>query len=318
MRSFELLLIAALGIAWAAPAPAQPAQGFAVERFPFAPPGAAWLGLDDLDLRGGFGVAASLTTGYASRPLAIAAADGSKLAVVRDQAFADIGLAATYDRFRLYVNFTNPLVIKGESGTVGGTTFTGPSVDVGSAPDLISDVRVGLAARLFGDPGEALRLGAGAEVYFPNGSRTDYDTDGTFRAMFRALAAGDIDLLSWAAQLGVHVRPVDDSPVPGSPRGSELIFGAAAGPRFELGDRSITIGPEVYGATALNSAFDSQATALEALLSARLEAISAPHLRFKLGAGGGLIPHFGAPEFRVVGAVEIWGREEPEKPLVTP
>jgi hypothetical protein len=309
MRSSELL-IAALSIAWAVPARAQlpAAQGFAVERFAPSAPGGAWLVMDDLDFGGRYGVAASLAVGYARKPLVVDA-----LPVVRDQAFADIGLAATYDRFRLYLNFTSPLAIKGESGSAGGVQFTGPSVDLGSIPDLISDVRIGFDTRIFGDPGDALRIGAGAQLLLPNGSRDDYDSDGTVRAMLRALFAGDLDVVSYAAHLGVHVRPLDDAPVPGSPRGSEILFGAAAGPRFPLGERALAIGPEVYGATAVRSPFDSATTAFEALLSARLEDADASsaglHLRFKLGAGGGVVPHVGAPELRVVGGVEIFAAE---------
>ena len=157
----------------------------------------------------------------------------------------------------------------------------------------------------------AFRLGIGAQLYIPNGDRSDYDTDDTFRAMVRVLFAGDVGHYTYAGQLGWHIRPLDDSPTPGSPQGSELVFGAAAGPRFPIGcggPHAIVVGPEIYGETALQSFFGSNTTGLEALLSGRFEgtADDGSQLRIKLGIGGGLSAHFGAPEFRLVFGIELF------------
>jgi OmpA-OmpF porin, OOP family len=294
----------------ATPASAQEqAQGFAVERFYPSAPGGGWLVMDDLSMRGGLGGDVAVTSGYAKDPLRIT--DGVQhLAVVADQAFTDFGFAITYERFRLYLDLDIPVVVNGESGTVGRYSFLGPSVDVGSHPDTLSDSRLGFDARILGDPTSAFRLGAGAQVFVPNGNRSEYDSDGTPRAMIRALAAGDLGVFTYAAQLGIHIRPLDDSPTPGSPRGSELLFGAAAGARLPVGDRGsvVVVGPEIYGETALRSFASTDESGLEGLLGARWEgtADDGPQLRVKLGAGGGLNPHFGAPEWRVVFGVELF------------
>ena len=117
-------------------------------------------------------------------------------------------------------------------------------------------------------------------------------------------------LLSYAGQLGVHIRPLDDAPTPGSPQGSELLFGAAAGTRFRVGTGGTAARRRARGlrADAFRSFFGKDTTGLEGLLSARLEgtADDGGQLRVKLGAGGGLDPHFGAPEWRVVFAVELF------------
>src|SRR5581483_4483990 len=148
----------------------------------------------------------------------------------------DFAFAVAYDRWRLYLDLDVPFVIRGDSGTASGYAFGGPALDLGTNPDTLTDARLGVDARLVGEPGDALRLGAGAQLLVPEDRRSDYDTDGTLRAMFRVLAAGDVGLLKYAAQIGVHVRPLDDYPIPDSPRGSELLFGIAAGPRFRLDD----------------------------------------------------------------------------------
>ena len=119
MRSSDLLFVATLSIACACTSRAdaqQQAQGFAVERFYPSAPGGGWFVMDDLDLHGGLGGALALTTGYAKDPLLIPNGP-QRLAVVSEQAFADFGLAATYDRFRLYLDLHAPILASGESGT---------------------------------------------------------------------------------------------------------------------------------------------------------------------------------------------------------
>jgi hypothetical protein len=182
-----------------------------------------------------------------------------------------------------------------------------------AGPDILTDVRVGFDARILGDPKGPFRLGAGAQLYIPSANEdpAEYVTDGTPRAMGRVLFAGDVGMLTYAGQLGVHVRPRDDSPAPGAPHGSELLFGAAAGarvPNLGHGSTALVIGPEVYGASAFRSLFGTDATALEGLLTTRLEgtADDGPQVRVKLGIGAGLDARFGEPEWRVVFGVELF------------
>src|ERR1700733_397504 len=102
---------AALGLAlavatlWTSGAEAQQQpQGFALEHFYPSAPGGGWMVMDDLDMRGGLGGAVAVSSGYAHDPLRVT--DGVQhLNVVADQAFVDVALAVTYDRFRLYFNF---------------------------------------------------------------------------------------------------------------------------------------------------------------------------------------------------------------------
>jgi hypothetical protein len=260
--------------------------------------------MDDLNLSGGLGGAAAISLGYAKRPLAVGG-----LAVVSSQAFADIGLAITFDSIRFYANLTSPLTVQGDSGTAGGYLFAGPAVDIGSVPDLITDVRIGADARLFGEPGGTFRAGAGAQLIIPNGMRTDWDTDDTFRAMGRALFAGDVDGVAYASQIGIHFRALDEHRVPQAPAGQELLFGAAVGPKIDVGEGArFIVGPEVFGETALRSAFSGSRTGIEALVTGRFEAPSdlGGWFRLKLGAGAGLHARFGAPEWRVVVGFEIF------------
>ncbi len=318
MRSSEpidRLALAALAVcaAFAPRAAAQiPAQGFALERFVPSAPGAGWFVMDDLDIQGELRGAVELTTSVAHDPLVVGGG-GQRLAVVSSEAFADLAVAASWKRFRLYLDLPMPLLLAGESGTIDGHRFSAPLVNLGTNPDSIADPSVGVDALLAGRPGSAFRLGAGAQLFVPsNGpgdTRASYLTDGTVRAMARLLAAGDLGSYRYAGELGGELRPLDDWPTPGSPQGSELLFGAAAGRSFPvLTDWALIVGPELWGETAFASLFGSGATGLEGLLTGRLEGTGdGEQLRFKLGAGGGIVPQFGAPEWRVVLALELFG-----------
>jgi hypothetical protein len=127
-----------------------------------------------------------------------------------------------------------PASLTGDSGTVGNYTYTAPNVGLGSDPDNLADIRLGFDARLLGDARSPFRLGAGAQLFIPSDSRANYDTDGRVRAMGRILFAGDQGIFTYAGQAGVHIRTLDDSPIPGSPQGSEFLFGIAGGVKIPV------------------------------------------------------------------------------------
>jgi len=308
--AFVGVLVGAVGASSRAEALPQ-AQGFSADRFYPSAPGGGWFVMDTLDLEGGLGGAAGLTLRYAHDPLRVTAPGSPPLSVVANQAVADLAFAVTYDRFRLYVNLDSPIWVGGSSGTVGGYTFTAPDVDLGGTPDSLSDVRFGFDALVLGRVGSAFRMGVGAQLFVPNlynDTRADYDTDGTYRAMGRVLFAGDVGALTYAGQLGVHVRPLDDSPAPGSPQGSEFLFGLAAGAKASVFPKTaLVVGPEFYGASAFRSFLSAPGTSLEGLLSGRLETTPdvGPQVRVKLGVGAGLDQQLGTPEWRVALAIEV-------------
>jgi hypothetical protein len=316
MRSSSRALIALVALCTlAAPAWAGPAAGFGVERLYPAAPGGGWFVLDDLALEGRLGGALGLTLGYERRPLRVRD-DNARLLVISDRVAADVGAALTYDRWRFYFDLDLPIVMTGQSGTVAEQEFAAPSVNFSSHPDLIADVRLGIDVRLLGRVGGRFRLGGSAQLFVPFGDRADYVTDGTVRGMLRALCAGDVGHFTYAAQLGVHVRPRDEEAVPGSPKGSELLYGLALGARLPLGsDRgwAAVVGPELWGASAFSAFTSTNGTAFEGLLTGRVEGTRLGHaqLRVKLGIGAGLHQRFGAPEMRVIVGVEVFGRQAP-------
>ena len=323
MRNSDLRLVAALALSATLVAPSVEAQhrpeGFLVERFNPSPAGGGWFVTDSLDMHGGLGGTMALTVGYAHDPLRVT--DGTtRLAVVSDQAFAGFGFAATYDRLRLSLQLNMPLLVQGQSGMVGNTSYVGPNLDLGTNPDSITDARVGVDARVFGTHDGPVRLGIGGYVFFPNKRSPDYtgytppnyNSDGVFRAMLNALVAGDLGTLVYAGQAGIHVRPLDDTPAVG-PRGSELVFGLAAGLRFlvgSTGSAAVVVGPELFGQSAFGSFLGRDSTGFEALLTGRIEGTAerGTQVRVKLGGGPGISQHFGTPEWRAVLGLEVFDR----------
>jgi hypothetical protein len=308
-------VVGVLALMGAVPAFAQQVpQQFLVERLYLSAPGGGWFAMDDLDIHGGLGGAIRSNISYANDPLRVS--DGvHRVPVVANEAFLNIGAAITYQRWRFYLDLDAPFAIDGVSGTVGNYSFHAPALTLGSNPDTLADARVGTDVRLLGKPGGYFRLGAGAQLFIPCGDPTDYDSDRTFRGMIRALFAGDAPYFTYAAQLGVHIRPRDDGPVPGAPKGSELLYGVAAGAKIPLRrDRSwsAVIGSEVYGATAFHSFTDQNGTALEGLLTSRFEGtrVDRAQIRVKVGIGAGLNQHFGAAEWRLVAGIEVFTHGE--------
>jgi hypothetical protein len=307
----------------------QQAQGFDLERLYTSAAGGGWFVMDTLDMHGALGGAVNGIVSYARDPLRIRGG-ATPLAVVSDEAFFELGFAATYDRFRLYIAFDTPLTLRGNSGTVDGYIFAAPIVDLANNPDAITNAHIGFDARLVGDHASAFRFGLGAQLWIPGGApgalQDNYLSDGPpgnnfgrYNVMLRALFAGDIGAFTYAGQLGVNLRTLDEAPTPESPQGSELLFGVAGGAKFSACGAcqwAVVVGPEVFGETAFKSFFGTDTTGVESLLTARLEgtADDRPQFRFKLGGGAGLNAHFGAPEWRVVFGMELLDRTFRTKP----
>ena len=288
-----------------------PVEGFNAERFAPSAPGAGWFVMDSLDMHGELGGALAFSARYAHEPLRV---DAGRVPVVTDSAYGQVAGAITWRWLRFSLGFDFPLAVKGPGVTAGGFQYPAADVDLGSNPDTVSDVRVGLDARLLGEWNGPFRLGLGAQLWIPSGETREYLSDGTYRGMVRLLAAGDVGAFTWAAELGIHVRPRDDGGVPGAPRGSELLFGAAAGAKLFVSEASRTVlGPEVSGATAFAGFFKAETTSAEALLSARWEGTggTGPQLRVKLGAGLGLGSQFATPSWRALVAVEVFTPNAP-------
>jgi OmpA-OmpF porin, OOP family len=307
--SAALACVAATGLARQAHAQA---QGFAVDQFDPSERGSDWFSVESLDLRGSLRPAIGVVMDGAYRPLVVYAPDGTVLrSIVRNQVFAHAGASLVLgDRLRLGFNLPIAVFQDGHTGVVDGVTFAPPNTP------SVGDLRLGADLRLVGTYGEPFTLALGARFFIPTGQRDNYTGDGAVRLDGRLEMAGDLDIFTYAARVGVEYRNLDDS-LGGSPIGSQLLFGAAAGLRFF--DHAFIIGPEVYGATVItnsNAFFATQSTPLDGVLGAHLT--FARDFRLGGAVGPGLTRGFGSPVVRWMASLEWAPAYEEVKPEPTP
>ena len=185
-----------------------------------------------------------------------------------------------------------------------------PTLPVSSGAN-VGDLRLGADVRVFGEHRSYVSLALGARVHVPTGSSSAMTGDGKLRFSPHALASGRAGIFEYGVRTGLNVR--GRSGFAGQELGSEWQFAAAAGVR--LLDERLLVGPEVWGATAVDSslgAFDKEGTPVEALLGAhyRLQ-----QLAFGVGAGPGLSRGFGTPAMRALASLQwIQDVEEPAPP----
>jgi outer membrane protein OmpA-like peptidoglycan-associated protein len=289
------------------PALAQQAQGFALNRFDPSERGSEWFALESLDLRGDGRLAFGVVGDWSHKPLVLYAPDGSeKNLIVSDQVFIHAGGAIILaNRFRLAVNLPILVYQAGDQVRVGTTTYVSPS----SA--AIGDLRLGADARLVGEVGDPFTLAFGVQVHLPTGKQADYTGDGKVRVVPRLLGAGEIGPFVYSVKLGVQYRALDGT-FAGSPIGTEVVYGAAAGIRTS--DEKIVLGPELYGSTVVTSGdtwFKKRTTPVELLLGGHFTVADDFHLG--AGIGPGLTRGYGTPQLRIVGSIE-WAPAVPKPP----
>ncbi len=283
------------------------AQGFALDTFDPSERGSDWFSVESLDLRGNVRPALGVVMDGAYRPLVIYAPDGSvRASVVRNQIFANVGgTLVLWDRLRVGFNLPVAVFQDGHTGVLDGVTYSPPSTP------SVGDLRLGADLRLVGTYGDPFTLALGARVYVPTGQRDNYTGDNAVRLDGRLEAAGDLGVFTYAARVGAQYHNLEDT-IGGSPIGSQLLFGAAAG--FRAFDHALVIGPEIYGTTVFNngaSLFAKESTPVDAIFGAHLTFLR--DFRIGGGVGPGLTRGFGSPELRWLASLE-WAPAYAEAP----
>ncbi len=274
-------------------------QGFALDQFDPSERGSDWFSVESLDLRGNLRPAIGVVMDGAYRPLAIYAPNGSvEASIVRNQIFAHAGASLVlWDRLRVGVSLPVAVFQDGHNGVIDGVTYTAPPTQ-----PAVGDLRFGADLRIVGTYGDPLTLALGARAYVPTGSRSDYVGDGAIRIDGRVEVAGDLGVFTYALRAGGEYRNLEET-IGGSPIGSQLLFGGAAGLR--LIDGTFVIGPEVYGSTIItegDAVFARKSTPVDAILGAHYTL--ARDFRLGAGVGLGLTRGYGSPEERWLASVE--------------
>jgi hypothetical protein len=241
---------------------------------------------------------ANVLLDHASEPLALSTGATSS-ALVGSQTWLHVGASlALWDR--LLLGAVLPVVVAqgGDSPRVESVTIPSPE---GAA---LGDLRFSIRIRLFGEEADLFQVSAGALLHFPTGAAGAFAGEGALRDTPQLLFGGRRSFLVWSASAGMLIR--------GSENPSAITYGA--GVAAVLLDGRVQAGPEIFGATPVQSArlkvrgvrsldLDGS-TNLEVLFGAR----GTLPLGFTVGAGVGLglTDAIGTPAYRVVGSLG-WG-----------
>ena len=313
IRRRSLLALGVLALSFTPTlAQAQEASAFALNRYNPSERGSDWFANESLDLRGHLRPALGVVGDWSYKPLVLYDADGEEITpIVEHQIYAHVGGGLIlWDRVRGAVSIPLLAYNDGERGTTANQTFSSEDATT------LGDVRLGLDVRLLGVYRSPFSLAVGTHVHLPTGNQNAYASDGKVRVQPHLLAAGDIGIFAYAAQVGFNYR-ANHGQLDGAPFGSELTFAAAAGLR--LLRKRLLVGPEVYGSTVVSesdAAFDRRTTPVEAILGGKFEAFQG--FRVGAGVGPGLTRGFGAPMVRVLAALEWMPAIEEKQPPPPP
>ncbi|HMJ13015.1 MAG TPA: OmpA family protein [Polyangiaceae bacterium] len=283
-----VLLTSSLGFA-------QELERFELNRFQPAPAGDRFFGVQGGDPASSGPLRVMALGNYAYRPLVLYRDDGDERvgSVVSDQLLLHGAVAlGLFERLLLSVDVPIALVTDGDSPEADGLDIASPS---GSS---LGDVRLGARVRVLGEAREPLELALGGYVWLPTGDEEKFAGDGKVRGLPALIAAGEVGRFAYAANAGVMLRP--ERQFAATQIGTELVFGAAAGVLFAK--RKLLIGPELYGSTTFDDAFQRDTTNLEAILGAKLRV---GPVVLGAGAGPGLTRGLGTPSLRALLSVTI-------------
>ncbi len=286
------------------------AQGFTLDRFQPSPAGDRFFDVQGGDPGGHLAPRLMILGDYAYRPLVLYRNNGDDEVgtVVSSRLLLHLGGSlALWNRLWISASMPLALLTDGKSQTTGTFGVSSPS---GAAA---GDLRFGLRLRLLGEVDSLANLSIGGYIYVPTGSENKMAGDGSVHVAPSVILAGENSDIAYAVNAGVNIRKKDRLAFVDTELGSEMTFGA--GFAFLMSDKTIQLGPELYGTTAMvgKDSFSKATTNMEALLGLRIRLGS---LVLGAAAGPGITQGLGTPTLRAVASLAYVPL--PEKPLPPP
>ena len=265
----RLRLLASLGIASCAllgasrTARADDLTGFAVNRFEPSESGSRFFATDTVDQSGKVRPAVRLTGDFGWHQLSLHDVNRNESYVIGSQLAMHVAAGVTLaNRYRISLNAPIYLFQAGNDVERYDGRY------VGASGGGLGDLRIGLDARLFGDPKGPFRLGLGFRIWAPTGDQAKYTGDGGIRLAPRLDAAGDLGMFAYAASFGFMYRALHETFGTWAV-GNELPFSAAVG--VKLIDDKLLVGPELQGSVAVTDTgtiYSGQSASLYGLVGA--------------------------------------------------
>lgn len=275
------------------------AQGLPLDRFSPAPAGDPMFGVPSPSVVGHLVPRASVLFDYAHNPLVIRSlSTGASVGTaVSSQLFLHVNASLSlWDRVGVDIDIPLALYQAGTTLAAGGQRLVAPD----SAQ--FGEIRLGSRLRLYGAEDDALQVGLGGYLWLPTGPSGSYMTDGNVHGMPQLLLGGHaVDRLVWSFAAGPEIRATQN--FAGVTEGTQVNLGAGVG--FLFGERrQLQIGPEAYAAftaattTAATNTTLKRASNAEILLDVRYRITD--DVQVGIGAGPGIAPGVGTPDFRGV------------------
>ncbi len=236
-------------------------------------------GSSDLQISGG------LVLNFAKEPLVVESERQGRIVIVDSQLVGDLLFAiGLWDMLELGLDLPVYFANQAELN----------SADIGGA--TIGDLMLRPKFTLFNPEDNPIGLALYANVVFPTGDDQAFTSSGTFALRPGVIVDTKISKLLLAFNLGANIQEAREF---GNLNvGSELTYGLGA--QYEI-TNSVLVGGELFGSTSFNDFFKAEETPMELLVGAKYR--TSVGLNFELGAGGGLVPGYGSPAFRVLAGV---------------
>jgi outer membrane protein OmpA-like peptidoglycan-associated protein len=307
----RLRLLASLGLASCAAlglsrtARAEDLTGFAVNRFEPSEAGSRFFTTDTVDQSGKVRPAVRLTGDFGWHQLSLHDVKGDQAYVIGSQLAMHVAAGVTMaNRYRLSLNA--PIYLYQAGNDV--ERYDGRYV--GASGGGLGDMRIGLDARVLGDPKGPFRLGLGFRIWAPTGDPAKYTGDGGVRLAPRLDASGDIGMFVYGASFGFMYRALHENFGTWAV-GNELPFSAALAVKL-LNDK-LLVGPELQGSFAVTdngTLYSKQSASLYGLLGAHY-AVS----DFRVGAAVGPgLSHATGVSNKALLTLEYMPAEKPAEP----
>lgn len=267
----------------------------ALDRLDPAPAGDRFTAVPSPEVLGHLRPLAGLTLVYTDAPLALVRrSDGSEQELLELVAYQLTlhGSFAMEIAHRVKVELTLPMILQQE-----GEEARFPELDADAPPtSAAGDLRLGTRVEVLRQQGHAPSAALTVSAWLPTGDAAAYAGAGVFRVAPGVVLGADHGPVAWSTHLAARLQPSGDE---ATLLGSELLFGAAVGPR--LGPVRLAV--EVFGSTVLDRSVDPltlASTSVNGLLTAAWE--RGPVVG-RLGAGPGFTTGVGTPDFRVLGSI---------------
>lgn len=246
-----------------------------------APRGSEWFVADSLAITGNFRPTVGTVLSYANRPVVV-----GPVPVVDHMFVTHLGGSlAVGERLRAALDLPVQLLTHGRNA---------PGLRAPPNEQGVGDLRLAADARLYGEPGGPVVVGAGFAFWLPIGQRSQWVSDGVVRARPRVSVAGERGMFVYAGSFGIGLRETPD-----------VNMTLAGGVRIQ---KDIVIGPELFWSTTFDDAFGKLSTPVDLLLGGHYATeVANQRIRVGAGFGRGLTPGFGSPDVRALFSIEWLG-----------